>query len=162
MAFTRNCPDCEKLITYKWNCELRVALERNSCCKSCRTARANRSKKRKNTLNNNPYWGGYEEIPQSWFSKYFIRANRKRTGTITIKDVWEMYLAQDKKCALTKVPISFEKTELGYSASIDRIDSKKEYDLENVQLVHKDLNLMKNRFDQDYFISMCKLVAKNF
>ena len=72
-----------------------------------------------------------------------------------------MYIKQDKKCALTGVPISFEKTELGYSASIDRIDSKKEYDLDNVQLVHKDVNLMKNRFDQDYFISMCKLVAKH-
>ena len=163
MAFTRNCPDCGKLLTYPWNCNLQRAVQLNSVCKSCRTVRANKSVRRYTKLKDNPFWKGYEDIPQSWFSKYFQRSNkRKRTGTIVIEDVWALYIKQDKKCALTGVPISFEKTELGYSASIDRIDSKKEYDLDNVQLVHKDVNLMKNRFDQDYFISMCKLVAKNF
>ena len=161
--FTRNCPDCNKVLTYKWNCELRVANERNSVCKSCRTARANKSPNRKNSLSANPCWQGHEEIPRAWFSKYFLKkGSRKRTGTITMQDVWDMYLKQDKKCALSGVPISFEKTEQGYSASIDRIDSSKEYDIDNVQLVHKDINLMKNRFNQDYYINMCKLVAKNF
>jgi hypothetical protein len=162
--FIRNCPDCGKELSYKWNCELRVANERNSVCKSCRTIRANKSPNRKNTLSNNPFWKGHEEIPRAWFSKYFLKAGRKkkRTGTITMQDVWELYLKQDKKCALTGIPISFTKDENGYSASIDRIDSKKEYVLENVQLVHKDVNLMKNHFNQEYFIDMCKKVASNF
>jgi len=159
--FTRSCPDCNKELTYKWACELRVANERNSCCKSCRTARANKSPNRKNRLQDNPYWHGYEEIPFSWFSKYFLRKGRPRTGTITLKDVWELYLKQNKRCALTNQPISFTKTDLGYSASIDRIDSSKEYDIDNVQLVHKDLNMMKNKYSQDYFIAMCKLVAQH-
>ena len=30
----------------------------------------------------------------------------------------------------------------------------------NVQLVHKDINFMKQQFDQDYFINMCKAVAE--
>ena len=159
--FSRNCPDCGKLLVYKWNCELRVANERNSCCKSCRTTRANKSPNRKNSLSSNPYWKGHEEIPRAWFSKYFLKAGRKkkREGTISMEDVWNLYLKQDKKCALTGIPISFEKTNVGYSASIDRIDSNIEYHLYNIQLVHKDINLMKNHFNEDYFISMCQKVV---
>jgi len=159
--FIRNCPDCNKELQYKWNCELQLAIKRNSCCKSCRTVRANKSLNRKNRLQDNPHWLGYEEIPFSWFSKYFLRQgkSKKRTGTITIKDVWNLYVKQNKHCALTGLPISFAKTETGISASIDRIDSSKEYDIENIQLVHKDVNLMKNKFSQDYFINICKLVA---
>lgn len=160
--FTRVCPDCSKQIYYKWNCQLILANKRNSVCKSCRTTRANKSPNRKNKLQDNHLWKGYEEIPQAWFSKYFQRSNRHRTGTITIQDIWHLYLKQGKKCALSGVPISFQKTKQGYSASIDRIDSNKEYDIDNVQLVHKDINLMKNRFDQTYYINMCKLVANNF
>jgi len=160
--FTRNCPDCGKILTYKWKYQLRVANERNSVCKSCRTVRANKSVRRYSKGADNPFWKGYEEIPQSWFSKYFQRSNRKRTGTITIEDVWDVYIKQGKRCALSGVPISFTKDDLGYSASIDRIDSKKEYELGNVQLVHKDINLMKNSFNQEYFIDMCKKISSNF
>jgi hypothetical protein len=164
--FQRPCPDCGKNIQYKWNCELRVAQERNSICKSCRTSRANKSRKRNMRGANNPAWKGHEEIPYKWFSKYFERKNKnRRTGTITIKDCWELYIKQGKKCALTGVPIGFDDCGdsrwKGSTASIDRIDSKKEYDIDNIQLVHKDLNLMKNHFNEDYFIKMCCLVAKN-
>ena len=159
--FTRNCPDCNKELTYRWNCELKRANQNNSVCKSCRTVRANKSIRRYSKGKDNPFWKGYEEIPQNWFSKYFQRGSRKRKGTITIEDVWNIYLKQNKKCALSGVAISFEKTELGYSASIDRIDSLKEYHLGNIQLVHKDINLMKNHFDQSYFIATCKLIANN-
>jgi hypothetical protein len=48
-----------------------------------------------------------------------------------------------------------------HTASLDRIDSSKGYCEDNVQWVHKDINRMKNTFDQDYFISLCKLIAEN-
>lgn len=160
--FTRYCPDCNKVLTYKWNCQLKRATELNSVCKSCRTVRANKSTRRYSKGKDNPFWKGYEEIPQHWFSKYFQRSNRHRTGTITLQDVWEIYLKQDRKCALSGVPIDFKTTENGVSASIDRIDSNLEYDIDNVQLVHKDVNLMKNRFNQEYFIEMCKKISSNF
>lgn len=163
IMFFRECPDCKSKIEYKWNYQLQQAIQRNSCCKSCRAVRANKSTKRNNRLASNPAWAGYEEIPGSWFTRYFLRANKtKRTGTITIQDVWKLYLSQNKKCALSGVPISFKKDSNGYSASIDRIDSKKEYDLENIQLVHKDVNIMKNRFNQEDFIEFCILIADNF
>ena len=157
--FYRECPDCHKILEYKWNCELRVAEERKSVCKSCRTTRANKSSKRNTSMENNPAWRGYREIPMGWFSKYFLRKGRKRTGNVTLEDIWQMYEAQERKCALSGVPISFKKTELGISASIDRIDSNKEYTKDNIQLVHKDVNIMKNKFNQIDFIEFCILIA---
>ena len=157
--FYRECPDCHKVLEYKWNCELRVAEERKSVCKSCRTTRANKSSKRNASMENNPAWKGYKEIPMGWFSKYFLRKGRNRTGDVTLEDIWDMYELQDMKCALSGVPISFKKTESGISASIDRIDSNKEYTKDNIQLVHKDVNIMKNKFKQVDFIEFCILIA---
>jgi len=47
------------------------------------------------------------------------------------------------------------------SPSLDRIDSSKGYIKGNVQWIHKDVNIMKNKFNQEYFIEMCKLVASS-
>ncbi len=47
-----------------------------------------------------------------------------------------------------------------YTASLDRIDSRGHYEVGNVQWIHKDLNIMKNSYDANYFIDMCKSVAK--
>jgi hypothetical protein len=113
-------------------------------------------------MEENPAWKGYKEIPYGWFSKYFERkkGNKKqRTGDITIQDAHALWIFQDKKCALSGVLIGFYDDGKGHTCSIDRIDSLKEYTLDNIQLVHKDINIMKNKFDNQYFIKMCKLIA---
>ena len=48
-----------------------------------------------------------------------------------------------------------------WNASLDRIDSSKGYIEGNVQWVHQNINMMKNKFDNQYFIEMCKLITKN-
>lgn len=114
-------------------------------------------------LSNNSQWKGYEEIPFAWFSKYFLRQGRKRIGSVTIEDIYNLWLSQDKKCALSGVEIDFVRNiGTGISASIDRIDSNGEYDLFNIQLVHKDVNLMKNSFNQNYFINLCKKITEHY
>ena len=45
------------------------------------------------------------------------------------------------------------------TASLDRIDSNKGYTKDNVQFVHKDINWMKQDFEQNKFIEYCKKVA---
>jgi len=32
--------------------------------------------------------------------------------------------------------------------------------LNNIQLVHKDVNLMKNHFNQDYFLEICEKITE--
>jgi hypothetical protein len=115
-----------------------------------------------------PSFNGYKEIPGSWFSRY--SKTKKREFTITIEQIYEMWINQNKKCKLSGLDISFENTnnkktrhrfDLVCTASLDRIDSKKDYTLDNIQLVHKDINMMKKEYNQKYFIDLCKLVAKN-
>lgn len=47
------------------------------------------------------------------------------------------------------------------TASLDRIDSQQGYNSNNIQFVHKDVNMIKQIYTQDYFIKMCKLVAEH-
>jgi hypothetical protein len=97
----------------------------------------------------------HEEIPVAWFNGKLRRAKqRDYEFTITIDYIWDIYIAQDKVCALSGVPIAFNDT-----ASLDRIDNAVGYVRENIQIVHKDINYMKYIYSQDYFIKMCNLVA---
>lgn len=80
---------------------------------------------------------------------------------IDMKQAWDLFEQQQHRCALSGLPISFPKDrdQYGGTASLDRIDSKKGYVLGNVQWVHKDINSMKNAFDQAYFVELCKAVT---
>ena len=74
--------------------------------------------------------------------------------------VWELFLTQNRKCALSGKEIGFG--ELCHSvatASLDRIDNSQGYVVGNVQWVHKDLNRMRNSFDVEYFVETCRQVA---
>lgn len=97
---------------------------------------------------NNRYWNGVAKCA-------------KRRGIpfhLTIKDGWELFQRQDAKCALTGWPLKFGKDR---TASLDRIDSKKDYSLDNIQWVHNHVNWMKNKFSQEYFIAVCASVTEN-
>ena len=62
---------------------------------------------------------------------------------------------QQSKCALSGLPISvYDRT-----ASLDRIDSSQGYTQGNVQWLHKDINMMKRHYNQDYFTHLCGLVS---
>jgi hypothetical protein len=78
-----------------------------------------------------------------------------------------VYDKQGKICALTSLPIGWGKHEHSprktgrrntYSVSIDRIDSNKPYIEENIQLVHKHVNTMKQKLPMKEFVHFCKLV----
>ena len=58
-------------------------------------------------------------------------------------------------CALSKLPISIK----AHTASLDRIDSSLGYLEGNVQWLHKDVNMMKRHYNQDYFLELCKLIS---
>jgi hypothetical protein len=73
----------------------------------------------------------------------------------------DLLVKQKFKCAISGLPIDFGYGNNPKTASLDRIDSNRGYFNDNVQWVHKDINLMKNFFDQNYFIQICKKVAEN-
>lgn len=122
----------------------------------------------------NPLFRGCGEISGSWFWSVVYRSASGRKSRQAVKKefdinicfIWDLFLKQNRRCALTGMVLTFPKTGRSddmrnSTASLDRIDSKKGYTKENVQWVHKDINKMKNIFNQDYFINVCKMVASN-
>ena len=120
---------------------------------------------------NNWTHNGAGDITLSYFNHFRYGAEKRNiifSEDITPKLVWELFLEQNKKCALSSVDITvstdFKNGQPDYnkiSASLDRIDSKKGYEIGNLQWVHKDVNKMKQNFNQNYFIEMCKLITIN-
>jgi hypothetical protein len=103
------------------------------------------------------------DIPLVYFEKVKVGAkSRNLELLITIEDIWNKYLEQGKKCALSGLDITFQTTYNGdTTASLDRIDSSKGYTIDNIQWLHKDVNVMKWDFDINYFTSMCAKIYKH-
>jgi len=116
-------------------------------------------------------WTGVGYISGEFWYTHIIRSatgqkngNRTRKPKelgITIEYAWDLFLKQDKKCALSGLELYFPTKwkDKSYNASLDRIDSSKGYIEGNVQWVHKDINIMKNKFNNEYFIKICNLVS---
>lgn len=133
----------------------------------------------KNLKNNNTYscgcyrnekyktinYKGCGNLSKTHFYRIQIRAkNRNLEFSISEKYLWDLFLKQDMKCALTGIKIILNKKHNKHknnTASLDRIDSKKGYIEGNVQWVHKKINLMKSNIPQKQFIKYCELIYKN-
>ena len=122
----------------------------------------------------NAKWKGYKEVPGSFINRITSRSKKSnREVKINAEDIYDLWIKQDKKCSLSGLPIDFTNTNPGNinrkeskydlicTASPDRINSNKGYTKDNVQLVHKDVNMIKKEYDQDYFLKLCQLITEN-
>ncbi len=117
----------------------------------------------KSTFLSNLNWRGYEEISGDyWGSLQDHAIRRDYEFSVRIEYAWSLYLEQDKKCALSGVPISFSRQRKKHAstASLDRIDSSIGYVNDNIQWVHKTINRMKLDFQQSEFIEWCRRIAQ--
>lgn len=76
----------------------------------------------------------------------------------------ELYVKQDKRCAISNVPLQMEKHQYKtglVTASLDRIDAGLGYTIDNVQWVHKEVNMAKKAMSDEVFIDMCQHVAEH-
>ena len=157
MSFLRICPKCCKEIIYGRKDTFEKAEKNGSQCPSCRTTQNNKSPTRNTKKENNPAWCGYGDVPGKVHSKLKRDAIKRNIDfEITIEDISDQYEDQNKLCAFTGVPLKF-----GIDASIDRINSDLGYSPDNIQIVHKDLNMMKKDMPNEVFIAWCKLVANH-
>lgn len=110
---------------------------------------------------------GNDPFISSYLNRVKNRAkSTKKEFNLTVKYVEELYLKQNKQCALSGECIEFLKSwkkNLGYNnyqctASLDRIDSSKGYIKGNVQWVHKEVNWMKNALDEARLLELCKKI----
>ncbi len=116
---------------------------------------------------NNPRYKGLKELSGRYWGNIQRRAKaHSKEFTITKEYAYNLYLEQDKKCAMSGVEITLtasqnNKDENFNTASLDRIDSSKGYIEGNVQWLHKKVNTMKWDLTQDEFIDFCKLVIEH-
>lgn len=113
----------------------------------------------------NQAWRGCGDISGDWWYSHIERERKQNTRArikieITKEYAWELFLKQDKKCALSGMDLKIGRGP-AYNASIDRIDSSKGYEEGNIQWVDKTINFMKRTYSQELFINMCKKVAEN-
>lgn len=109
-----------------------------------------------------PQWKGYKDIPKNAFNNVMNGAkSRDIEFSITMEDIQNVFEKQNRRCAYTGVPLSFTKSRIKNlypTASIDRIDSSKGYTPNNIQITHKDVNKLKQDFEESRFIELCEQV----
>lgn len=102
-------------------------------------------------------WLGYEEMTGVFLGSYRYNAlKRGYEWNVTPEQLWSVWLKQEGKCKYTGRSLVH-----GVDASIDRIDNSKGYILENIQWIHRDINVMKMDLDEGYFLQLCKEVTEN-
>ncbi len=113
---------------------------------------------------------GMGDLSGQYWSNIKVQAAKRRLKfEISIDYAWELFLNQNKKCALSGLDIILDPNKMQNSrnkiniqtASLDRIDSSKGYIEGNVQWLHKDVNIMKNSLQEDRFIYLCKAIYIN-
>jgi len=138
----KKCSSCGKEQCYTRKSHAQNSINADYKCKKC----SNSSK--------NKHIGDFQRV----FNKYKKQAiSRNIFWNLTVEDLKNIYTG---KCELSNqnISISYKNT----TASLDRIDSKKDYTKDNIQWLHKDINMLKNKYEQSYFIQMCKLVANKW
>lgn len=158
-TFEVKCMLCDK-VEFKIAKDLKAG--RSKMCKSCA------SKLTAKTYPPPVVYKGIGELGSTFFSA--IRRGAEKRGlefNISKQFAWDLIVKQEFRCALSGIPITLtRKTHNSspayslFNASIDRIDSTKGYTESNVQWVHKDINMMKQSYSQEYFIELCKLVTQ--
>lgn len=148
--WVRYCPSCEKEVTH---------LRRNYCigahnikqpCKQC------------SNINNHPS-GMVGAVRVAWYESFLKSAiSRGYSWELTPELVNEMYEEQNGLCALSGLSIGWSKVGWDHTASIDRIDNTLGYSIDNIQLVHKKVNMMRGSLSVDEFTELCLSVANNF
>jgi hypothetical protein len=145
--YTKNCSGCGKEQSYGRLDHYKSAVKGDWKCKSC-----------SNHTNN--FKGRVGPMPVTWFeTKRKGGESRGYQWDLTPEFILQLYEDQEGVCALTGWPIGWAEKGLTSTVSIDRIDSSEGYLKENVQLLHKDVNMAKQQYSQDYFVEMCKAVA---
>lgn len=160
---------CNKRKRYKYNCicdcnktvikyhadllsAIRLKKEMNCGC----------YKNRKTGPNHKSYTG-YNDINGGYWSRLIYSAKKRKIEfSIDKKYVWDLFLKQEKKCAISGINIYLCNSETKrisnlnlQTASLDRIDSSKGYIEGNVWWVDKDINKLKLDHPLEKFLDIC-------
>lgn len=120
----------------------------------------------------NPNWGQkpIEKDSKYFFKNWFNIWERKSTlagkiFTLTLEELDLIYEKQKGLCFYTGEELILANSARNCmketNISIDRIDNDKGYELDNIVLCSKMVNISRNTYTQQEFITMCRCVANN-
>ena len=102
------------------------------------------------------------------YIKKLLNNLKKQNKYISLNknDILEIYEKQNKKCPLSDELLTYysgevlteNKYESRYNITISKIDDKKDFTKDNIQLLGKDIHKMKGNFDNKEFIKLCKII----
>ena len=109
---------------------------------------------------------GFVEISGAYWSHAHHNANlKKRKFEVSPEEAWQVFVKQNRKCAISGVDLKFAKNYIKdmktQTASLDRIDSSKDYVTDNIQWVHKTVNKMKNTLSDNDLVEWCKIICEH-
>lgn len=133
----------------------------NGRCKSCKSC----ASKRTAIKSPPPNIVKDKKLGITYYRLIGYSANKRELNLeVSLDFILKLLEKQNNKCALSGLPIrltdDIQHNNKECTASLDRINSLLDYTEENVQWVHKDINRLKNNFDQEKFIEMCTLISE--
>lgn len=143
------------MCAHEWKASVANRTTRGSKCPNCKKLNSRGSKNKK--------WSGYGDIGgRQWHCINREADRRKLNISVTIEDIWEVFLAQERKCRFTGILLTMwgkkDGKQIG-NACLDRIDSTKGFVKDNIQWIDKRLQLVKRNLTDAAFIEMCEDVA---
>jgi len=147
--------------SWKWECE-KCGNVGNAPISSIKIRKCIRCSQ--GSAADSPILLSYGEICQGYYLRLRRAAKyRNWEWVMSPEDLWNLFLKQNRKCALSGREIGFcpkwsTSDTKGTTASLDRIDSTLGYTPDNVWWIHKDFQAMKMDIPLDTFISMCREV----
>jgi len=96
----------------------------------------------------------------SWYNSFMkSAATRGYSWGLTPEFVDTMHQEQDGLCYYSGLPIGWDVSGWNHTASIDRINNDLGYLESNVQLVHKEVNMLRGALSDDRFKELCHLIS---
>jgi hypothetical protein len=109
----------------------------------------------------NCQWTGTKHISTRYFNTRIssIKKDKNFDSNADINYAEEVYVKQNGKCAFSDIELTPATTHKDDTASLDRIDNNKGYDVGNIQWVHKEINDMRGILPPPRFKHLCTLVS---
>ena len=149
------CPFCKKKFSIKrFEYNKRKKYRFITCSSQCRINYLNRIVRRDV---NSPFKRLF----------YHARFSRKHKGNLTLNDVREQWQKQKGVCPYSGIKMILPETSKNRTmdnprwASIDRIDTKKPYDKDNIQIVCVSINYAKNGFSDSCIRDFIQEIRSN-
>jgi hypothetical protein len=143
----RYCPQCDTEVSHLRRAYCINAHHIKQPCKRC------------SNKNNHPS-GMCGSVRLSWYESFYKSAlTRGYSWDLCPELINDLYEEQDRVCALSGLSIGWSRVGWDHTASIDRIDNDIGYAIDNIQLVHKQINMMRGSLSIPEFVQLCDAVT---